>query len=151
MAVAERVIIAMKDFQPAATFIDAGAMGAGVIDRLRQLRYTVSEVNFGGGAMDGERYANIRAEMYFKAKAWMESGGAIPNDRKLKTELSAVEYKFNQAGKIILEPKEKLKERTGWSPDLADSFVLTFARPVYVARDERFGETEEEYNPLADM
>ncbi len=151
MAVAERVIIAMKDFQPAATFIDAGAMGAGVIDRLRQLRYTVSEVNFGGGAMDGERYANIRAEMYFKAKEWLESGGAIPDDRKLKTELSIVEYKFNQAGKIILEPKEKLKERTGWSPDLADSFVLTFARPVYVARDERFGEPEEEYDPLADM
>ena len=151
MAVAERVIVAIKDFHPAATFIDAGAMGAGVIDRLRHLRYNVSEVNFGGGAMDGERYANIRAEMYFNAKAWMESGGAIPNDSKLKTELSTVEYKFNQAGKIILEPKEKLKERTGWSPDLADSFVLTFARPVYVARDERFGEPEEEYNPLADM
>lgn len=151
MAVAERVIMAINEFRPAGIFVDAGAMGAGVIDRLRQLRYTVSEVNFGGSAMDSERYANIRAEMYFKAKAWMESGGAIPNDRKLKTELSAVEYKFNQAGKIILEPKEKLKERTGWSPDLADSFVLTFARPVYVARDERFGEPEEEYNPLADM
>lgn len=151
MAVAERVIIATKDFQPAATFIDAGAMGAGVIDRLRQLRYNVSEVNFGGGAMDGERYANIRAEMYFNAKAWMESGGAIPDDRKLKTELSTVEYKFNQAGKIILEAKDKLKERTGWSPDLADSFVLTFARPVYVAQGERFNEPEEEYDPLSDM
>lgn len=151
MATAERVIVAIKDFHPAATFIDAGAMGAGVIDRLRQLRYNVSEVNFGGGAMDGERYANIRAEMYFNAKAWMESGGAIPNDPKLKTELSVVEYKFNQAGKIILEPKDKLKERTGWSPDLADSFVLTFARPVHVARDERFDEPAEEYDPLADM
>ena len=151
MAVAERVIIAINEFHPAGIFVDAGAMGAGVIDRLRQLGYYVSEVNFGAAALDNDRYANIRAEMYFKAKEWLESGGAIPDDRKLKTELSIVEYKFNQAGKIILEPKEKLKERTGWSPDLADSFVLTFARPVYVARDERFGEPEEEYNPLADM
>lgn len=151
MAVAERVIIAINEFRPAGIFVDAGAMGAGVIDRLRQLRYYVSEVNFGAAALDNNRYANIRAEMYFKAKAWLESGGAIPDDRKLKTELSTVEYKFNQAGKILLEPKEKLKERTGCSPDLADSLALTFARPVFVAADERFDETEEEYNPLAGM
>lgn len=151
MAVAERVIVAINEFRPAATFVDAGAMGAGVIDRLRQLRYTVSEVNFGGSAMDSTRYANIRAEMYFNAKAWMESGGAIPNDPKLKTELSAAEYKFNGAGKILLEPKDKLKERTGWSPDLADSLALTFARPVYVARDERFEVPEGEYDPLKGM
>lgn len=151
MAVAERVIIAINEFRPAGIFVDAGAMGAGVIDRLRQLRYYVSEVNFGAAALDNNRYANIRAEMYFKTKEWLESGGAIPDDRKLKTELSTVEYKFNQAGKILLEPKDKLKERTGWSPDLADSFVLTFARPVFVAADERFDETEEEYNPLAGM
>lgn len=151
MAVAERVIIAINEFRPAGIFVDAGAMGAGVIDRLRQLGYYVSEVNFGAAALDNNRYANIRAEMYFKTKEWLESGGAIPDDRKLKTELSTVEYKFNQAGKIILEPKEKLKERTGWSTDLADSLALTFARPVFVAADERFDEAEEEYNPLAGM
>lgn len=151
MAVAERVIVAINEFRPAGIFVDAGAMGAGVIDRLRQLRYYVSEVNFGAAALDNNRYANIRAEMYFKTKEWLESGGAIPDDRKLKTELSTVEYKFNQAGKILLEPKEKLKERTGWSTDLADSLALTFARPVFVAADERFDEAEEEYNPLAGM
>lgn len=151
MAVAERVIIAINEFRPAGIFVDAGAMGAGVIDRLRQLRYYVSEVNFGAAALDNNRYANIRAEMYFKTKEWLESGGAIPDDRKLKTELSTVEYKFNQAGKILLEPKDKLKERTGWSPDLADSLALTFARPVYVAQDERFEVPEEEYDPLKGM
>ena len=132
METASRVIDCINQHHPHATFIDAGAMGAGVIDRLRQLRYQVSEVNFGEMAMDAARYANIRAEMYFKCRAWLEAGGAIPQNAELKTELSTVEYKFNPTGRIILEPKDKLKERTGKSPDLADGFVLTFARPVYV-------------------
>uniref|UniRef100_UPI0028DCA4F6 hypothetical protein n=1 Tax=uncultured Selenomonas sp. TaxID=159275 RepID=UPI0028DCA4F6 len=132
MEVASRVIDCINQHHPHATFVDAGAMGAGVIDRLRQLRYQVSEVNFGEMAMDAQRYANIRAEMYFKCRAWLEAGGAIPQNAELKTELSTIEYKFNPTGRIILEPKDKLKERTGKSPDLADGFVLTFARPVFV-------------------
>lgn len=132
MEVAGRVIDVINSQSPDAVFIDSGAMGAGVIDRVRQLGYVVQEVGFGSAAIDADRYANIRAEMYFKCKEWLEQGGAIPNEPALKTELSTIEYKFNPAGKIILEPKEKLKERTGKSPDLADSLVLTFARPVYV-------------------
>ena len=125
-----------------------------VIDRLRQLRYQVSEVNFGEMAMDAARYANIRAEMYFKCRAWLEAGGAIPQNTELKTELSTVEYKFNPTGRIILEPKDKLKERTGKSPDLADGFVLTFARPVYInpsAGGIGDDASSAEYDPFADM
>ena len=148
MDVADRVMMVMREHKPHAVFVDAGAMGAGVIDRLRQLRYTVSEVNFGGAALDNERYANIRAEMYFKCRDWLVAGGALPDVPQLKTELSTVEYKFNQQGKIILEPKEKLKERTGHSPDMADSLVLTFARPVYIASNNPLDDYQEDYDPL---
>ena len=153
MEVASRVIDCINQHHPHATFVDAGEMGAGVIDRLRQLRYQVSEVNFGEMAMDAQRYANIRAEMYFKCRAWLEAGGAIPQNAELKTELSTVEYKFNPTGRIILEPKDKLKERTGKSPDLADGFVLTFARPVYVPTVGGIGDDTAgaEYDPFADM
>lgn len=146
MQAADRVIVAIKTHKPAAVFIDVGAMGAGVIDRLRQLRYQVTEVNFANKASD-ERYANKRAEMYFKVREWMDSGGAIPNEPTLKGELSVVEYKFTQTGKIILETKEKIKEKIGKSPDLADSLALTFAMPVYIA-DTRYEEPDEDYDPL---
>ena len=130
MAVAERVIHAMNQYKPDAVFCDVGAMGAGVIDRLHQLGYDeVTEVNFAAASSD-DRYANKRAEMYFKVRDWMEAGGAIPNEPLLKSELSIVEYKFTPAGKIILEPKEKVKEKIGKSPDTADSLALTFAMPV---------------------
>ena len=153
MEVANRVIDCINQHRPQAVFIDAGAMGAGVIDRLRQLQYQVSEVNFGEAALSTDRYANIRAEMYFKCRDWLTSGGALPKNAELKTELSTVEYKFNPSGRIILEPKEKLKERTGKSPDLADALVLTFARPVYmqgrVGRQRQMCNTE--YDPFEAM
>lgn len=140
MDAADRVLVLLQKERPQGVFIDAGAMGAGVIDRLRQLGYAVSEVNFGGAALDTERYANIRAEMYFKCRDWLTAGGSIPQDTELKTELSTVEYRFNTTGRIILEPKDRVKERTGKSPDLADALVLTFARPVHVPGSGKYYE-----------
>lgn len=155
MEVANRVVAAMNRYDPDMTFIDAGNMGAGVVDRVRQLGYTkLSEVNFGERPMDETRYANLRAEMYFKAKAYLEQGGCIPNDPDLKGELASVEYKFTPTGKIILLPKEKLREITGKSPDKADAFVLTFARPVNVvniANQRRAEYINQHYDPLGDL
>ena len=82
--------------------------------------------------MDSERYANIRAEMYFKCRDWLQDGGTLPQHLELKTELASVEYKFTAGGRILLEPKDKVKERMGKSPDLADALALTFAMPVYM-------------------
>lgn len=152
MQAADRVIVAMREHNPQAVFVDVGAMGAGVIDRLRQLHYNnVTEINFAGQAMDADRYANRRAEMYFKVRDWLESGGAIPNEPTLKAELSVVEYHFTPAGKIQLEPKDKIKEKIGKSPDLADSLALTFAAPFNVPGGRGWEEEEEEeYDPLAE-
>jgi len=150
MEVADRAIEAMREYNPVAVFIDVGAMGAGVVDRLRQLNYIVTEVNFAGSASDSNRYANRRAEMYFKCREWITLGGAIPKGVELRNELSIVEYHFTPKGKIQLEPKEKLKEKIGKSPDFADSLVLTFAMPVeaVASRAQAYDyEDEEEYDP----
>lgn len=146
MEVVDQIIVAMLHWKPEAVFIDGGNMGAGVIDRLHQLGYSnVYEVPFGSSAMDKKRYANIRAEMYFKAGIWMKEGGAIPDMPELKKEFSSVEYKFDKHDRIQLEAKEDIKKRIGKSPDLADGLVLTFAKPVAPRRrwgPETWGEKE---------
>ena len=116
--------------RPDILIIDGGAMGPGVIDRLRQMGIPVTEINFQQRAVNSDRYANIRAEMYFNALEWLQQGGCIPNDPDLKQQLTVTEYKFTSAGKIILQPKEEIKELTGCSPDAADSACLTFAVPI---------------------
>ena len=123
--------------RPDLLVIDGGAMGPGVIDRLRQMGIPVTEINFQQRAINPERYANIRAEMYFNALEWLQQGGCIPNDPDLKAELTVTEYRFTSAGKIILQPKEEIKELTGRSPDAADSMALTFAVPIHKASTGR--------------
>lgn len=150
--VVDRVILAIADYRPEIVFIDVGNMGAGVIDRLRQLGYdNVYEVAFGSNAMEHNRFENIRAEMYFKARDWLLSGGAIPDIPEFKSELSAVEYKFSdKTSRIMLKPKKEIKEKLGRSPDLADAFVLTFARPLYVPIDTD-DVRQQSYDPFAGM
>nr|DAG29458.1 MAG TPA: Large subunit terminase [Caudoviricetes sp.] len=141
--VADRVLAAIGRWNPDVTFVDAGAMGAGVIDQLRARgAQNVVEVNFGGQALEPERYANLRAEMYFKLRDWFTAGGAIPPDEaELKSELTITQFQFTRQGKIILQPKEEIKALTGKSPDLADGLALTFARPVLAKAVRRMERT----------
>lgn len=135
-AVADRVAIEMVAFKPDAVFVDAGA-GAGVIDRLHHLGMDVTEVPFGGQAVDPQHH-NRRMEMWWGVREWLRSGGAIPSSVQLQADLCAPTYGYTPAGKKILEPKEKIKERIGRSPDLADALCLTFAAPVRPAIDRNF-------------
>lgn len=116
-------------WKPDMVFVDGGR-GEGVIDRLRQLGHrNIIEVQFGSKARN-PRYANKRTEMYHDLAAWLKAGGAIPNVLELKNELVTITYEFDAAGRTKLTPKEKQKEDTGVSPDIADSLAITFAEQV---------------------
>lgn len=129
MALADRIAVEMSKEKPDAVFIDSGA-GQGVIDRLRQMRFDVVEVPFGAQAIDKEQFANRRMEMWWHMAQWIKQGGAIPPDPVLQGDLGAPTYGYTPKGPKILEAKDKLKERIGRSPDLADALALTFAAPV---------------------
>ena len=130
MTFAARIAQEIEHFHPDGVFVDAGC-GGGVIDRLRQLGYTnVIEVPFGATAMKSGQYANKRAEMWGEMAQWIKSVGVLPPDLALKEDLCHVCYDYDPSGKLRLESKEKLKARTGKSPDLADALALTFAAPV---------------------
>lgn len=153
MALADRVAIEISTHHPDAVFIDAGN-GQGVIDRLRQIRFQVTEVPFGGAAIDAAHYANRRMEMWDKTRQWLQEGGAIPPSEILQADLSAPTYGYTTKGLKILEAKDKLKERIGRSPDLADALALTFAAPVAPRLDPRlerqvFG--TQDYDPVAEF
>lgn len=136
MALADQVAIQIREWQPDAVFIDIGN-GAGVVDRLRQLRFDVTEVAFAGASSD-PHYANKRMEMWAEMAKWLQDGGAIPPDTMLQADLSAPTYGYTTGkGLKILESKDKIKERIGRSPDLADALALTFAAPVAPKLDQQ--------------
>jgi hypothetical protein len=128
MQLAGQVGALITTWYPDAVFIDSG-MGAGVIDRLRQLGHEVVEVNFGGKPID-EQYANKRSEMWHLMAGWMKAGGALPDLTDLRQDLGAPTYWFDAANRRVLEAKDDLKKRGLPSPDLGDALALTFAHPV---------------------
>lgn len=118
---------------PDAVFVDETGVGAGVVDRLRQLGKQIIPVNFGSkpGGFTKTKTANKRAEMWQRMKEWLAQGQvAIPDDPQLEVQLTGVEYRHDQNNAILLEKKEDMKKRGLKSPDRADALALTFAYPV---------------------
>ena len=136
MTLAGRVAERAAAERVAAVFVDEGGVGAGVVDRLRQLGVPrVFGINFGGAAAAWDeagakpRYANKRAEIWGSVKDWLAQG-SLPDDPELAADLTGVEYGFNAKGEIQLERKDDMKKRGLASPDIADALALTFALPV---------------------
>lgn len=130
MQVAAQVLMIDKDFGADAIFVDgSGGYGAGVIDRLRQLGKSVIEVQFGGKA-DDPRYANKRAEMWWRMAEWVKQHGLIPDIQELKQDLCGPTYGQDRLDRMMLEAKDAIKKRGLPSPDLGDALALTFAYPV---------------------
>lgn len=129
MQTAHRVAEAIKEHRPIQTFVDGSGIGAGVVDRLRQLNFNVVDVN-GGNSSLNPRFLNKRAEMWWECKEFIESGCELPPDQKLKDELTCVEYDYTDKGRIRLDRKTDIMEKYGFSPDRADALTMTFAYPV---------------------
>jgi phage terminase large subunit len=133
--VANRINAIISEMHPARVFLDMGNNGAGVYDILKDRGYgkIVRGVNFGGKAINDDRYFNKRAEMWALANEWLKDENIVQlvNDDELLDDLCSVNKGYDNRGRLQLESKDKVKERIGRSPDKADAFVLTFAEPVY--------------------
>ena len=130
--VAEYESLEEKD-RPAEILVDSIGLGAGVVDRLIELGLPARGINVSESPSFGTKYRNLRAELWAKAKAWLERRDCfLPDDSQLVSELATVRYKFASNGKLQIESKEDLKKRGLKSPDVADSFVLTFASEATV-------------------
>jgi hypothetical protein len=129
---------------------DVIGMGAGVVDRLRQLNLPVVGINTAElPAVSGDHFRNLRTELWHTAKEWFASRAVrlpLPKDEDLLEELAGQTYDIAEGtGKIFATPKVKMKKRLGRSPDRADALLLTFAgdagRLLYGMRsDSRWAE-----------
>lgn len=154
--VAGQVAAIINDKKPDAVFIDAGSMGAGVVDRLLELGHAVIGIDFGANADESKKYADKRAEMWWRMAEHIRDRACLPNVGEFISETTAPKYFFDEHGRIRIESKKDLKKRGIPSPNVADSYALTFAQPV-AHKDVRellegaaAGQVaEHEYNPFA--
>ena len=129
MTFADKVAVAIKGFRPERVYVDSVGIGAGLIDRLRQMSFEVLEVN-GGSSPSNPKYKNKRAECWGAMKEWLQSGGEIPNRPALIADLSSLVYSFDVADRLVLEKKSDARKRGIVSPDEGDACSYTFAYPM---------------------
>lgn len=112
--------------------IDDIGIGRGVSDRCAELGHSYNAVSVGDPADDSETFANLKAELSWKAKNWIEGEGRFEVNSDW-IQGTWIKYK-QQSGdkKVIIEPKERLKKKRKKSPDTWDAFVLTFFEPQYI-------------------
>lgn len=140
MELVAKIVIAFQRYSAIVVMVDSGGVGGGVVDRLRQLRIPVIEVDFGSGAdgtnlADRTKYANKRAEIWGAVRNWLP-GGAIPDmstgeHTTLVDELTGPTYALNGKEAIQLETKKDMRRRGVPSPNVADALACTFAFPHY--------------------
>jgi len=163
MTLAGDIALEADRYRPDAIFVDAGNIGAAIVDRLRQLRpdTMVIEVWFGGEGRDAElepgvhvRTANKRAEMWTRMRSWLR-GGCIPEEERLRDDLIGPTYSFaGDDTRVQLERKKDMKKRGLPSPDWGDALACTFAEPVMpralpgYMNPDNYGRTGDRYAEL---
>jgi hypothetical protein len=149
MTLAGKVAAAYTRLGASAVMVDAGGVGGGVVDRLRQLNIPVYEVDFGSSPDgyniedSGVKYFNKRAEIWGGMRAWLETGcisEQLPGqDRTLPDELTGPSYSLSGKEEIQLESKKDMRRRGVPSPNVADALACTFAYPVFTPPLSLFG------------
>lgn len=139
-----------NDWDAHACFIDdTGGFGSSWLDNLRRLGKAPIGVHFSQKSLD-PKYYNKRTEMIFDCVQWIKNGGAIPNIPELVQALAQTTY-THKGSKMIIEEKEMIKAKLGFSPDHLDALALTFASPVSATDTQRgdVGSHAITYDPLS--
>jgi len=117
--------------------VDVIGVGAGVVDRLREMGRAVDAFNSSERTdkrdVSGELgFADKRAAAYWQLRELLDPAGpapiALPPDDLLTGDLTAPHWRVQSGGRIRVESKDDIKERLGRSPDDGDAVVMAFWR-----------------------
>ena len=103
-------------------------VGAGVVDRLAELRLPVSGYNGGEAPFDKERFVNARAEDYWTLREIFENGEVDIDELEdvLAAQLGSIKWTLDSRGRIKIESKDDVRKRGMPSPDRADTVAMAF-------------------------
>lgn len=118
--------------------VDVIGIGAGVVDRLREMKERVAAFNAGAGTdrkdCSGELgFSNMRSAAWWNLREMLadENGEiALPPDDMLTGDLTAPKWRPMSGGRIQIESKESIKKRIGRSTDDGDAVVQAFMPPI---------------------
>jgi len=120
-------------------FIDKTGVGEGLFRRMKELEHDLNTkirgVAFAESPSDKKLYENMKAELYWKERQWILAGGKLVRNDGWN-ELTAIKYKKNSDGKIIMMSKDIMRRHGYKSPNVADASVLGQLAPKDMSRGD---------------
>lgn len=129
------------DDKPTQIVVDVIGVGAGVVDRLREMNLPVRALNVAEMPAVRAKFHRLRDEMYWRGREWFEGLNVECPQHEIGAELGDVTYGYTSAGQIKVEPKDEIKERLGRSPDVGESLLLSLmeeCEPISIADSDRY-------------
>lgn len=165
MKVAGSIVSELQRHSGYAVSVDTIGEGAGTYARLVEVceesngrldEETIISCKYSEGAKNGStdltdvtgqyKFANMRAYLFWAVRDWLNpengSEAMLPPGGTLFEEATEIKWSFLSNGKIIIEPKEDIKERLGHSTDEFDALANTFHPKAIQA----VGTSREEYD-----
>lgn len=116
--------------RPQAINVDVIGIGAGVVDRLKEMGLPVVGCNVAESEAvreDDLSFVRLRDELWWRGREWLERKDCrLADDEETIAELTTPSYQFLSNGRIQVERKNELKARGIKSPNRADAWLLTF-------------------------
>jgi hypothetical protein len=107
---------------------DTNGIGYNFLLHLADKGIPVCHVNVGKTPRDQQKFANLKAELYWGLRMKMEAGevGGLTDDVAIG-QLAGIRYKIRSDGKTQIETKDEARARGVKSPDRAEAVMLAFA------------------------
>ncbi len=114
--------------RPTEILVDAIGIGAGVCDRLYELKLPARGINVSETGALSEQYPNLRSELWFRGYDWFNRKDSnLKGDEALAAELTQQRFKYLSDGRRMALSKDDMKKLGVQSPNRADAFLLTLA------------------------
>jgi hypothetical protein len=108
--------------------VDSIGVGAYFAKHLADQGYRVNSINVARKPRNAEKYANIKAELYWGLHMRFEKRDVAGlTDEPAISQLTTIRYSYNARGQLQIESKEEARQRGVKSPDRAEAIMLAYA------------------------
>ena len=134
MTTANRLKAKLERHIQSSVNVDVIGVGAGVVDRLRELGMNVMAFNASAKTSRKDKtgeftFLNTRSAAWWRLRELLDPSDPttnlmLPPDERLKEDLTAPRWKVAPGAHIVVEPKDQTIRRLGHSPDTGDAVVM---------------------------
>ncbi|MBK5942722.1 hypothetical protein [Halorhodospira halophila] len=125
MELAGHVAEQYREWNADVVTVDGTGVGAGVVDRLREIGIPVVDVQFAAQASDPRQFVNLRAQAWWRTREWIQGECDLADSDELEQDLLAPQYGYDNKLRLQIESKDMIKRRGHASPDAAEALVTT--------------------------